>query len=142
MGCTLFLYRFPAWHPFCLRSPFSRWIDTALSGDLPAFVQASLGCILWGVLDALGLAAVNQTKFRILASVKINLKEDLYRSILSFDYQRFCKEKKAAICRYSITESWVCWPQDYFEAKLMVYRVVWSFVVSFLAVSALSPILL
>lgn len=31
--------------------------------------------------------------------------------------------------------------QDYFEAKLMVYRVVWSFVVSFLAVSALSPII-
>lgn len=62
---------------------FQPVIDTALSGDLPAFVRASLGCILWGVLDALGLAAVNQTKFRILASVKINLKEDLYRSILS-----------------------------------------------------------
>lgn len=119
---------------------FQPVIDTALSGDLPAFVRASLGCILWGALDALGLAAVNQTKFRILASVKINLKEDLYRSILSFDYQHFCKENEGSYLSILNNDVGVL-AQDYFEAKLMVYRVVWSFVVSFLAVSALSPII-
>lgn len=102
---------------------FQPVIDTALSGDLPAFVRASLGCILWGVLDALGLAAVNQTKFRILASVKINLKEDLYRSILSFDYQHFCKENEGNYLSILNNDVGVL-AQDYFEAKLMVYRVV------------------
>ena len=93
---------------------FQPVIDTALSGDLPAFVRASLGCILWGVLDALGLAAVNQTKFRILASVKINLKEDLYRSILSFDYQHFCKENEGSYLSMLNNDVGVL-AQDYFE---------------------------
>lgn len=112
-------------------------IDAALKMDETLFLQAASGCVFWGLADILLILIVNRTKFRLLARAKASLKQDLCHSIMSFNYQ--CFEGKDYLSTLSNDTQTIS--DYYFSTKLMLYKVIWGFALSFITVSMLSPVI-
>lgn len=116
---------------------FQPIIDAALQAEEGAFVQAAAACGFWGIADIFLVLIVSRTKFGLLAKAKASLKQDLCRAVLSFSYQNFEGKDFLSLLNNDTQTIADC----YFASKLALYKVVWSFALSFITVSLLSPVI-
>lgn len=116
---------------------FQPVIDAALKTNDHMFIRSAAGCLFWGLADMFLVLLVSKIKFRLLAKAKGELKQDLCHAILLSDYGH-CEGKDSLSMLSNDTQTI---SDCYFAPKLMLYSVVWSFGLSFVTVSMLSPVI-
>lgn len=118
---------------------FQPVIDSILNLERSAFWQASWRCFFWGGLDVVMLLVINFIQFHLIKQGKTALKQELCHAILNMDYQHYANQNRDFL---SILNNDTQTISDCdFSSRLMLYRVIWSFALSLITVTMLSPMI-
>lgn len=114
-------------------------IDSILNLEKASFWRASYSCFFWGGVDVVMLLVINSIKFYLIKQGKISLKQEMCHSILNMNYHYYAKQNKDYL---SILNNDTQTISDCdFSSRLMLYRVIWSFALSLITVTMLSPMI-